>query len=158
MLTGGQLAGLIVAVFWAILVCFLAYVLVRVARLLNETTKIVAEVGERTGPLLDDVSATVAAANTQLVRVDAITANAVTTSENVSRISSLIRSIVDGPLVSLASLVFGVRSALGSRRTAKARAGDGAGKGRVSRRRTGSPVPRPRRAEARRARRAEVRR
>lgn len=152
MLTGGQLAGLIVAVFWAILVCFLAYVLVRVARLLNETTKIVAEVGERTGPLLDDVSATVAAANTQLVRVDAITANAVTTSENVSRISSLLRAILDGPLVRLASLVFGLRSALGSRRPAKG----GAAKGAANGRRPGAPVPRPRRAEARRARRTEV--
>ncbi|MQA93315.1 MAG: DUF948 domain-containing protein [Streptosporangiales bacterium] len=150
MLTGGQLAALIVAVFWAILVCFLAYVLVRVARLLTETTKIVEELGERTGPLLDDVSATVAAANTQLVRMDAITANAVTTSENVSRISSLVRSVADGPLVKAASLTYGVRKALAARIP-------GSGSGSDS----GPAVLRPRRGGrriGRKARRTEAQR
>ena len=38
MLTGEQLAGLLVAVFWAILVCFLAYALLKLARLITEAT------------------------------------------------------------------------------------------------------------------------
>ena len=40
MLTGGQLAGLIVAVFWAILVSFLGLVLLKLARLLQELSLI----------------------------------------------------------------------------------------------------------------------
>ena len=31
-LSGGEVAGLIVAVFWAVLVCFMAYVLVKLGK------------------------------------------------------------------------------------------------------------------------------
>lgn len=115
MLTGGQLAGLIVAVFWAILVCFLAVVLVKLARLLGETTKIVQDLGEHTGPLLDDMTATVAQANRQLVRVDAITADIQTTTHNVSVLTTVVRSAVGGPLVKVAAFSYGVRRALRAR-------------------------------------------
>src|SRR5690606_40719166 len=51
MLTAGEVAGLIVALFWAILTCFLAMVLVKLARLLTETTKMVSELSDRVLPL-----------------------------------------------------------------------------------------------------------
>ena len=42
-MSGGEVAGILVAVFWAILVSFLAVALVRLAQTLRATTKLVAD-------------------------------------------------------------------------------------------------------------------
>ena len=115
MLTGEQLAVLIVAMFWAILVSFLAYVLLKLARLLTEATKTVAELGDRTVPLLDDMAGTVARANEQLARVDMITKNMGSVSQNAAAVTTTVTSIVGGPLVKAAAFSYGVRKAIGSR-------------------------------------------
>ncbi|RCV47716.1 DUF948 domain-containing protein [Marinitenerispora sediminis] len=116
MLTGGEVAALIAAVVWAVLVAFLCVALVRLTRLLAETTRAVAEFGERARPLLDDMAATVQRANTSLERVEEITANVATTTEDVSSVTALTRSVVTGPLVKAASFSYGVRRVLGQRR------------------------------------------
>jgi uncharacterized protein YoxC len=115
MLTGEQVAGLIVAMFWAILVCFLAVVLLRLARLIKETTKMVADISDQTGPLLDDMTKTVEQANEQLGRVDVITRNLAGVTQNVSAMSTVVTSVVGGPLVKAAAFSYGVRRALGQR-------------------------------------------
>ncbi len=120
MLTGGELAGLIVAVGWVVLVIFLAYVLVKLARLLTETTKMVADIGEHTGPLLDDVTETVAQANEQLGRLDVITRQVATVTENVATLTSAVSAVVGGPLVKAAAFSYGLRRAISQRRDAEA--------------------------------------
>jgi uncharacterized protein YoxC len=115
MLTGGQVAGLIVAVFWAILVCFLALVLLRLARLINEMTKMVAGLGDQAGPLLGDMAKTVEQANEQLGRIDLITRDMAGVSRNASAVSTVVTSVVGGPLVKAAAFSYGVRRALGNR-------------------------------------------
>lgn len=116
MLTGGELAALIAAVVWAVLVAFLCAALVKLTRLLSEATKVVEDFGRRTGPVLDDMAATVERANAQLDRVDEITANVATTTEDLSSMTALTRSVVTGPLVKAASISYGVRRVLGQRR------------------------------------------
>ncbi|MFD5542101.1 DUF948 domain-containing protein, partial [Streptomyces sp. NPDC127079] len=49
-MSGGEVAGILVAVFWAILVSFLAVALVRLAQTLKATTKLVADVTDQAGP------------------------------------------------------------------------------------------------------------
>ncbi|POM23238.1 hypothetical protein BTM25_43910 [Actinomadura rubteroloni] len=115
MLTGGQLAGLIVAVFWAVLVSFLAYTLLRLARLLGEAGKVVAEIGEQAGPLLDDMNRTVRRANEQLGRTDVITKQVAGVTQNVSAVTTVMTSVVGGPLVKAAAFSYGVRKALGNK-------------------------------------------
>lgn len=115
-LTAGEVAGLIVAVFWAILVCFLAFVLIKLARLLTQSTKMVAELGERVGPLLDDVSYTVNEANRQLVAVEAIAENMKHASGDMAKLTGVASTIVAGPLVKLSSIAHGVKAAVGRRR------------------------------------------
>lgn len=116
MLTGEQVAGLIVAVFWAILVCFLAYALLKLARLITETAKLVADIGEQTGPLLEDMTRTVEKANEQLGRTDVITRQMAGVSQNVSAVTTVMSSVVGGPLVKAAAFSYGVRKALGQSR------------------------------------------
>ncbi|TGZ10541.1 DUF948 domain-containing protein [Streptomyces rhizosphaericola] len=111
------MAGIIVAVFWAILVSFLAVVLVRLAQTLRATTRLVAEVTEQAVPLLNDASATVRSAQTQLDKVDAIASDVQEVTSNASALSTTVASTFGGPLVKVAAFGYGVRQALG-RRTA----------------------------------------
>jgi uncharacterized protein DUF948 len=117
--TGGEVAGILVAVFWAILVSFLAVVLVRLAQVLKATTKLVADVSEQAVPLLGEASATVRSAQSQLERVDAIATDVQEVTSNASALSSTVATTFGGPLVKVAAFGFGVRQALGSRKDAQ---------------------------------------
>ncbi|MEU9004859.1 DUF948 domain-containing protein [Streptomyces sp. NPDC059982] len=112
-MSGGEVAGILVAVFWAILVSFLAVVLVRLAQVLKATTKLVADVTEQAVPLLADASNTVRSARTQLDRVDAIASDVQEVTSNASALSSTVASTFGGPLVKIAAFGYGVRKALG---------------------------------------------
>ncbi|WP_062428220.1 DUF948 domain-containing protein [Herbidospora daliensis] len=115
MLTAGEVAGLIVAMFWAILVCFLAYVLIKLARLLTATTKVVNELGDKVVPLLNEVSYTVSETNRQLVAVEAIASNVKEVSDDVAKITGLASTVVTGPIIKVSSFAHGIRSALSRR-------------------------------------------
>ncbi|MFE5794095.1 DUF948 domain-containing protein [Streptomyces sp. NPDC056503] len=112
-MTGGEVAGILVAVFWAILVSFLAVVLARLAQTLRATTRLVAEVTEQAVPLLADASATVRSAQNQLDRVDAIASDVQEVTANASALSTTVASTFGGPLVKVAAFGYGVRKALG---------------------------------------------
>ncbi|MEV4441488.1 DUF948 domain-containing protein [Streptomyces sp. NPDC049577] len=114
-MSGGEVAGILVAVFWAILVSFIALALVRLAQTLRAATKLVAEVTEQAVPLLADASATVRSAHTQLARVDSITADVQEVTANASALSSTVSTAFGGPLVKVAAFGYGVRRAMGRR-------------------------------------------
>ncbi|MFF2524474.1 DUF948 domain-containing protein [Streptomyces liangshanensis] len=142
-MTGGEVAGILVAVFWAILVSFLAVVLVRLAQTLKAATRLVADVTEQAVPLLADASATVRSAQTQLDRVDAIATDVQEVTSNASALSSTVASTFGGPLVKVAAFGYGVRQAL-SRKGAPA-AGSAAPERAARRTVVGRTVPAARR-------------
>ncbi|MEU2414091.1 DUF948 domain-containing protein [Streptomyces sp. NPDC013099] len=111
------MAGILVAVFWAILVSFLAVVLVRLAETLRATTALVADVTEQAVPLLADASATLRSAQTQLDKVDAIASDVQEVTSNASALSTTVASTFGGPLVKVAAFGYGVRQAIGRRAT-----------------------------------------
>ena len=117
-MSGGEVAGLVVAVFWAVLVTLLAVVLVRLAGALRQATVLVAAVTKRTVPLLDEAAETLRAANDQLVRVDEITANVQDAAANANALSSTMAATLGGPLVKLSAFSYGVRSAVARQRSA----------------------------------------
>jgi hypothetical protein len=115
--SGGEVAGLLVAVFWAILVSFLAMVLVRLAQALRATTRLMAEVTDQAVPLLADASVAVRSAQTQLDRVDAIATDVQEVTSTASALSTTVASTFGGPLVKVAAFGYGVRRALGRKDT-----------------------------------------
>jgi uncharacterized protein YoxC len=108
----GEMAGLIVAVFWAVLVTLLAMVLIRLSRVLTEATVLVRAVSEQAVPLLEDASAAVRGAHEQLDRVDEITANVQDAAANANALSSTVAATLGGPLVKVAAFSYGVRRAV----------------------------------------------
>lgn len=114
-MSGAEVAGLIVAMFWGILVVFLAYVLIRLGAVLREATRFVSGMTDRTLPILNEMTVTVSSTNAQLARVDTITSNVQTLSTNASAMSSLFAATMGSPVVRVAAFSFGVRKALGER-------------------------------------------
>lgn len=108
----GEMAGLIVAVFWAVLVALLAVVLVRLSRVLKEAASLVSAVSAQAVPLLEDASTALADAQQQLDRVDEITANVQDAAANASALSSTVAATLGGPLVKVAAFSYGVRRAV----------------------------------------------
>ncbi|MER6403886.1 DUF948 domain-containing protein [Streptomyces viridosporus] len=114
--SGGEVAGILVAVFWAILVSFLAVALARLAQTLRATTKLVADVTDQAVPLLADASAAVRSAQTQIERVDAIASDVQEVTSNASALSTTVASTFGGPLVKVAAFGYGVRRAVSGRK------------------------------------------
>jgi uncharacterized protein YoxC len=117
MLTAGEVAGLIAATGWIVLVCVMAAVLVKLARLLTETTKAVSDLNDRLAPLLDDVSVTVNETNRQLVAVEAIAKDVKQVTGHAAKLSGVTQTMLTGPLIKVSALGHGVRRAIASRRT-----------------------------------------
>jgi uncharacterized protein YoxC len=116
--SAGAVVGLVFAIFFAIGVIFLCFVLLRLAEVLKETTKLVAGIADQTVPLLGEVTTTVVTTNAQLARVDTITENVANLSGNASALASTFSATVGGPMIKAAAFSYGVRSALANRRKA----------------------------------------
>jgi uncharacterized protein YoxC len=111
----GDVAGLIAAVAFVLLVGALAIPLVKLGGVLDETRTMIKGVSEETVPLLSEVTTTVTTTNAQLVRVDAITSNVQAATTNVSALTALLAATIGGPVVKVAAFSYGVRSALADR-------------------------------------------
>ncbi|MFC7343732.1 DUF948 domain-containing protein [Saccharopolyspora griseoalba] len=118
-MTPTQIAALIIAGAFVLLVVLLAVPLIKLGRTLDETTNAIRKAQENTDPIFTGANSTITHVNTQLERVDGITANAKTISGNVSALSSLFTATLGGPLVKTAAFSYGVSKALKARRKRK---------------------------------------
>jgi uncharacterized protein YoxC len=116
--SAGAVVGLVFAIFFGVGVVFLCIVLVRLAGVLKETTKLVAGISDQAVPLLGELNTTVATANQQLAKVDTITDNVSTLSGNASALASTFSATVGGPMIKAAAFSYGVRTAIANRKRA----------------------------------------
>ena len=108
----GDVAGLIAAIAFVLLVGFLAVPLIKLGRVLDETRTSFKEITDHTVPVLDETATLVASSNTQLENIDTVTTAAAQVSENVSALTSLFAATVGGPMIKAAAFSYGVRTAL----------------------------------------------
>lgn len=114
-----EIAALIAAGAFVLLVLLLAIPLLKLGRTLDAATEAIKTANEGTDPLLINANQTITHVNTQLERVDGITANAQAVSGNVSALSSVFTATLGGPLVKTAALSYGVSKAIKARRKKK---------------------------------------
>lgn len=112
----GQIAAIIAAVAFVILVVLLAIPLLKLGKTLDEATIAIRKAHEGTGPLLDEAGVTITTVNTQLERVDGMTASAQAVAANTKALSSLFTATLGGPLVKAAALSYGLRKASQARK------------------------------------------
>ncbi|MHA7144911.1 DUF948 domain-containing protein [Arthrobacter sp. TmT3-37] len=115
-MSGGDIAGLIAAGVFAVLVLLLAVPIWKLGRVFDELRKAIRTVTDETTPLIEEVTSTVSTTHQQLKTVDGITSNVSDASANISALSSLVAATVGSPLIKVSAFSYGVRSALAGRK------------------------------------------
>jgi uncharacterized protein YoxC len=118
--SAGEIAAVVAAGAFALLVLLLAVPILKLGRTLDETTLMIRKTHEGVQPLLTGASATVDNVNKELERVEGITQNAQAMSSNAAALSALVATTLGGPVVKVAAFSYGVRRAAQNRRKAEA--------------------------------------
>jgi uncharacterized protein YoxC len=121
----GEIAGLIAAGAFLMLVIVLAVPILKLGRTVDAATRAINDLTDRTDPLLKNANETVENVNTTLGQVqvsldgvDTITEHVAHVSANVANLSTVVAAAAANPLVKVASLGYGVRKAVNNRRRA----------------------------------------
>lgn len=129
----GEIAGLIAAGAFLMLVIVLAVPILKLGRTVDAATRAINDLTDRTGPLLTNVNETVENVNTalgqvqvsldgvnvQLAKVDTITEHAAHVTANVANLSTVVAAAAASPMVKVASFGYGLRKAVNNRRRAE---------------------------------------
>jgi uncharacterized protein YoxC len=127
----GEVAGLIAAIAFVVLVALTAVPLLKLGRVLEEVRLAVRDIGHESVPILTELRGTVRATNDELEKLGVVTedvarvsSNATVVSENAAQMTTLFRATLGGPLIKTAAFTYGVRKAIaGDRSPAKQRRG-----------------------------------
>lgn len=111
-MSGGDIAGLIAAGVFAVLVGLLAVPLIKLGRVFDETSRAIKGVGDGVAPMLEEATTTIAETNRQLARVDSITSSVEEATGNVTALVALVSATVGRPLIRIAGFSAGVRAAI----------------------------------------------
>ena len=130
--TAGEIAGLIAAGAFLMLVLVLAVPILKLRHTVDAATQAINDLNDRTGPLLGTVTETVGNVNTalgqvqvsldgvnlQLAKVDTMTEHAAHVTANVANLSTVVAAAAANPLIKVASFGYGLRKAASARRKA----------------------------------------
>lgn len=128
-MNGGEIAALIAAGAFAMLVLVLAVPLLRLRHTVDAATRAIKDLNDRSAPILGKADVTMDNVNTalsqvhvsldsvnlQLQKVDAITGHAAHVSANVANLAGVVTSVAANPLVKAAAFGYGVRKAAARR-------------------------------------------
>jgi uncharacterized protein YoxC len=114
----GEIAGLIAAVAFVVLVALSAVPLLKLGRVLEELRLAVRDMGHNSVPILQELRGTVQATNEEIGKMALVTddvakvsANAVTVTDNAAKLTTAFRNTLGGPMIKLAAMTYGVRQA-----------------------------------------------
>jgi uncharacterized protein YoxC len=122
-MSAGDVAGLIAAGAFVLLVGLLAVPLLKLGKVLDETRETIKGVSDQAVPLLGEVTSTVTSTNQQLVKVDTVTTNVAQMTTNISALTALFAATLGSPVIRVAAFTFGVRQALSGRPHSRRRRG-----------------------------------
>ena len=115
----GEIAGLIAAIAFVVLVALFAVPLLKLGRVLEELRLAVRDIGHESVPILTELKGTVTATNSELEKlslvtedVSRVTKNATVVTENAAQMSQLFSATLGGPMVKTAAFSYGVRKAM----------------------------------------------
>jgi uncharacterized protein YoxC len=129
----GEIAGLIAAGAFLMLVLVLAVPILKLGKTVDAATRAINDLNDRTGPLLGGVNETVSGVNTalgqvqvsldgvnvQLAKVDTMTSHAQNVTASVANLATIVSAAAANPLIKVASFGYGLRKAAAARRHAE---------------------------------------
>jgi uncharacterized protein YoxC len=119
-MSGGEIAALIAAGAFVLLVLLVAIPLLKLGRTLDEATLALRKTHDGVGPLLAEAHQTVEALNSQLVQVEGIATNVNSMTTNVAAMTAVVSSTLGSPMIKAAAFSYGVRKTVAERRDADA--------------------------------------
>ena len=119
-MSAGEIAALIAAGAFVLLVLLLAIPLLKLGRTLDEATLAIRKTHDGVGPLLDDAQGTLGQVNLQLVQVEEIAKSVNSMTTNAAALTSVVASTLGSPLIKVAAFSYGVRRTVNDRRDADA--------------------------------------
>jgi uncharacterized protein YoxC len=119
-MSAGEIAALIAAGAFVLLVLLLAIPLLKLGRTLDEATLAVRKTHEGAAPLLSEAHDTLEQVNAQLVHLEGIARNVNSMTTNVAALTSVVSSTVGSPMIKAAAFTYGVRKTVADRRDADA--------------------------------------
>lgn len=108
----GDIAGLIAAGAFLVLVLLLAVPIMKLGGVLDEVRRGIRESVDEFTPTIAQTQVTMHEANQQLARIDAITSNVEETTKNVNSLVALTAATVGGPLIKLAGFSAAAKAGL----------------------------------------------
>jgi hypothetical protein len=111
-LSGGDVALIILAAFWGVLVLFLSLMLLMMFRMLESTKTLIDGIRDETVPLLGEVKVTVVSVNKELDRVDGIMESAGKMAKSAERLTAVVEQTVSSPLIKVVAFSAGASRAL----------------------------------------------
>lgn len=118
-MTVAELAAMVAAIAFCVLVALVAVPLLKLGRTLDETTRAVREVSDAAVPVLHDLKVTVGNATVELDKLAVVTddagkvaAHAAEVTEDAAQFSNLMGAVFRKPLVKTAAFSYGVRKAI----------------------------------------------
>jgi uncharacterized protein YoxC len=111
-LTGGDVALIVLAAGWVLLIIVLCFVLLNTFRVLESTKMTIDAMREETIPLLREVKTSVEKTNREIDRVDTMLDNANRIVGRVEKVSGLVEEAVSSPLVKVIGLASGLRKGI----------------------------------------------
>jgi uncharacterized protein YoxC len=115
-MSGGEIAGIIFASGFVLLVFFLGIPLTKLGKVLDESANAVKSVNKEIEPMLAEVRVTLTEANKQLKRIDQITKDVEQVTENISSVIAVFTAAIGAPLTKILGVTQGIFKAFGKRR------------------------------------------
>ncbi|MDY2941532.1 MAG: DUF948 domain-containing protein [Varibaculum sp.] len=109
-MTPSDIAQLIAAIAFALLVLGLIYPLIKLGRVFGELQVSVKEVTVNANETVKEATKVVRDANVQVTRVDAVTTSAAQVAQDVSALSTLVTATFGAPLIKVAAFSAAVRT------------------------------------------------
>lgn len=128
--TLGQIAALLAAAGFLVLVYFSIKPLRKLSGVLDGMSESLRELTDHTLPAIDEAAKTVSEANNQVKRLDTITSAAARTTEDISAMTTLVTSTVGAPFLAARKGAQKVKDAFGSKNESSANP-DSTGAGRT---------------------------
>lgn len=106
----GQVASLIAAIAFALLVLFLAIPLIKLGKVFDQLAQSIESVTENANETVVQATQTIKDTNVQLSKIDAVTTSAAQVAQDVSALSTLTSATLAKPLIKLAAFSYATRS------------------------------------------------
>ena len=118
-MSGGEIAAVVAAGAFVLLVLLLAIPMLKLGRTLDEATLAIRTTHEGAAPILANAQDTIAQVNLQLVQIEDISKNVNSMTTNVAAMTNIVSSTLGSPLIKAAAFTYGVRKTVNDRRDAE---------------------------------------